>query len=282
MISQRAELPIVAFSVKVYRALLLAYPTRFQQEYGSDMAQVFQDCCLRTLRQGGMNGMVRLWAVTLLDLVQSVISEHTQKETDMKKDDFVRLGGWSLMVGAIAFLPGAIGMLWNEYSQYTINWNSPPMQVLTFAVFWAPILLAVGMMGLQARYKIGNSILLLGAVIGSIIIIVGNFGQIFAPVYSVSATYYYVWIWGVFLLNACLSVFGILALIQKPLARWNALPLIAGAWIPLLPLLSGMIKSSVESFLIIVIAGLVVMTIAQVMLGYILKSDVPEQTAAPT
>ena len=79
MISQRVELPIVAFSVKLYQALLVAYPTKFQQEYGLHMVQAFQDCCLRAVRQGGMNGMVRLWVITFVDFIQSVISERRQK-----------------------------------------------------------------------------------------------------------------------------------------------------------------------------------------------------------
>src|SRR5215467_7540646 len=102
MISQRSELPIVTFSVKVYQALLVAYPAKFQQEYSDQMAQVFRDCCLRTVRQDGTNGMFKLWTVTILDLIQSVISEHTHKEVQMKKQmkpEDIILAGKALIWG---------------------------------------------------------------------------------------------------------------------------------------------------------------------------------------
>jgi len=67
----------------------------------------------------------------------------------MEKDAFVRLSGWSIIVGAIAFLSGAIGMLF--YESHTVDWNTPRMQLAAFAVFWAPVLLAVGLLGLRAR-----------------------------------------------------------------------------------------------------------------------------------
>jgi hypothetical protein len=55
MIGRRAELPIMAFSLKAYQVLLATYPAKFRQEYGSHMVQVFRDCCLRAIRQSGPN-----------------------------------------------------------------------------------------------------------------------------------------------------------------------------------------------------------------------------------
>ena len=193
----------------------------------------------------------------------------------MNKKIFVRLAGLLLMVGALAFLPGAIGMLF--YESQTIDWNTPPMQLAAFAVFWAPVLLAVGMLGLRARYGIGGGILLFGAMAGGLLVIVGTLVQFLTPDYSVSETYYGVWLGGVLVLNVCLSIFGVLALIQKPLPRWNWLPLVAGAWILLLPLLAGIMGSPSPT---IIIAVLVMMAVAQIMLGFILQADAPQETAA--
>ena len=195
----------------------------------------------------------------------------------MNKSIFVRLAGWLLMVGAIAFLPGAIGMLFWE--SQTIDWNTPPMQLAAFAVFWAPVLLAVGMLGLRARYGIGGGFLLFGAVVGGVLTLVGTFGQMFAPVYSVSESYYGVWFGGTYILFFCLCLFGVNALVEKPLPRWNVLPLVSGLWFTILPLLFGIGSVSVEAFLIIAIAGFVVMAVAQIMLGYILQADASQETA---
>ncbi|HJS18051.1 MAG TPA: hypothetical protein VJ785_04855, partial [Anaerolineales bacterium] len=105
---------------------------------------------------------------------------------------------------------------------------------------------------------------------GGLLVVVGTLVQFLTPDYSVSETYYFVWLGGVLFLNICLSIFGVLALIEKPLPRWNWLPLVAGAWILLLPLLAGIMGSPSPT---VFIAVLVIMTIAQVMLGYILQAD---------
>jgi hypothetical protein len=204
-----------------------------------------------------------------------VFEEHLGKEIEMKKDAFVRLSGWSIIVGAIAFLPGAIGM--GFYESQTINWNTPPMQLVAFAVFWAPVLLAVGLLGLWARYKIGGGVLLFGAIVGGLLVVVGTLVQFITPDYSVSETYYGVWLGGVLILNICLSIFGVLTLIEKPLPRLNWLPLVAGAWILLLPLLAGIMGDS--SSPTIFIAVLIMITVAQVMLGYTLQADASQETA---
>ncbi|HSG42691.1 MAG TPA: hypothetical protein VLA72_06010 [Anaerolineales bacterium] len=191
----------------------------------------------------------------------------------MNNSNFIRLSGWLIIVGAIAFLPGAIGMLsWEGESQTT----TPLKQLAAFAVFWAPIFLAVGLLGLRAHFKIGGGVLLFGAAVGGLLVLVGTLVQFLTPDYSVSITYYYVWLGGVLVMNVCLSVFGVMALIQKPMSRWNWLPLAAGAWILLLPLLAGIVGSPSSP---IIIAVLVSMTIAQVMLGYILQAKSSQEMA---
>jgi hypothetical protein len=76
-------------------------------------------------------------------------------------------------------------------------------------------------------------------------------------------------------LNLCLSIFGVLALIEKPLPRWNWLPLVAGAWILLLPLLAAIMGDSLSPT--IIIAVLVIMTVAQIVLGYLLQADASQE-----
>lgn len=193
----------------------------------------------------------------------------------MRKNVLIQLSGWSIIVGAIAFLPGAIGI--GFYESQTFDWNTPPMKLVAFAVFWAPVLLAVGLLGLRARFKIGGGVLLFGAIVGGLLVVVGTLVQFITPDYSVSETYYGVWLGGVLVLNICLSIFGVLALIEKPLPRLNWSPLVAGAWILLLPLLAGIMGDSPSPT--IFIAVLVIMTIAQVMLGYTLQADVLQETA---
>jgi hypothetical protein len=79
------------------------------------------------------------------------------------------------------FLPGASTMMLYD-TPYTINFDPLQHQVFTWAIFLSSILLAVGMMGLRTRYRIGSGFLLFGAVVGGIVTLVGTLGQKFAPV----------------------------------------------------------------------------------------------------
>lgn len=184
----------------------------------------------------------------------------------MSKSNFIRLSGWSFIVGAIAFLPAAILQL--DYESRTIS----PLMINTF--FWAPVLLVAGLLGLRARYKIGSSVLLFGAIVGGLLLIVGILGQSLAPYYSLAATYFGVWMGGLLVLHICLFIFGILMFIKKPLPRWNWIPLFAGMWVPLLVLLAPILgKGDSPSQKIFGIAVFVIMTVAQVMLGYMLQAN---------
>jgi len=271
MIRKQSDIAIITLSVRVYQALLVAYPAKFQQEYGSHMLQVFRDCCLRTIRQGGTNGMFRLWVMTILDIVQSVISEHAHKEIEMKKEmkpRDIRRSGWMLMVGGIIFVSAV----------YSINttWE----QAISL-YFLSMILLVFGLLGLRNRYseKVGSRgvILLLGVILGSLTSIVGLIGT------SVDENLGFYIFAGPAVLFICLSVFGLGALFAKPLPRWNVLPLIAGLGYPIFFVAaffiaeanywtSWMRASTIVDHALLILPGL-----ALIGLGYILKSDVPQE-----
>jgi len=190
----------------------------------------------------------------------------------MNNSNFIRLSGWLFIVEAIAFLRPAILQL--DYGSRTIS----PLMTKTF--FWAPVLLVAGLLGLRARYKIGGGVLLFGAIVGGLLLIVGALMQFLAPDYSVSVTYFGVWMGGLLILHSCIFIFGILMFIKKPLPRWNWIPLFAGMWVPLLLLLSGILgNGDSPSQRIFVIAVSVMMTVAQIMLGYMLQADAPHEMA---
>ena len=115
MVSKPIENPIVAISVKVYQAFLAAYPARFQQEYGSDMVQVFQDGCTRSIQKMGLAGIINYWMLTLLDFLVSVISEHSQKDAEMAKSKYIKLTGIVLMLGGFLLFVATWGShsFWN-------------------------------------------------------------------------------------------------------------------------------------------------------------------------
>ena len=272
---------LVTFSVRVYQILLAAYPSRFQQDYGPHMIQVFQDCCLRTIRQRGTSGMLKLWMITVLDLVQSVVTEHMEKETQMNRDmkpEDIRRAGWALILGAISFVLG-IFLAIIEYSNG--NWS---LFALLSLVFVSLPLLVFGVLGLRNRYgervgRFGRSILLIGAILGPVTSVIGFFWMAIDPLWFVIFA-------GPAVLFICLTLFGVAALRTKPMPQWNILPLLAGLFYPTILLLyaitsfvtgdwSGSASMSDGAIMtLIVIQG-----IALVALGYILKADVPDETA---
>jgi len=279
MISKPIENPIVAISVKVYQVLLAAYPAKFQQEYGSHMLQVFRDCCLRTVHRSGTNGMVRLWIVTLFDLVQSVVSEHAHKEIEMKKEmkpRDIRMAGWALILsGAALAISIYFGALGDSY------WFALTL-ILTFICL---PLLTVGMLGMRSRYgdqvgAFGKTVLLIGAILGPAISIMGTFLQ------GVGELWVLIFI-GPIIQFICLVLFGLVGLYTKPLPRWNILPILAGfwlaiRWIPIMipPLLSGNYSSAGDAFSNGDAVFLPLQVASLIALGYILKSDVPEEIPA--
>ena len=282
MISQRAELPVLALSVKVYRVLLLAYPAKFQQEYGADMVQVFRDCCLRTLRENGANGMVRLWTATLFDLVQSVVSEHAQKEIEMKREmnpEDIRMAGWALIWGAVTF---AIGML-SQLIGGPDFWGIGTALVILLSL----PLLVIGVLGMRRRYgdkvgRFGKNILLTGVILGSLIPVIGIAAGL-AGFFTEDSGWIVPYL-GLSVLLACLTLFGVVALYKRPLSRWNGVPIIAGVWFPILSLFwflrltnPGAWEGGLEIPDSFSIVFLTIQSIALAAQGYILKSDVPEE-----
>ena len=288
MIRKQSDFVLISSSVRVYRVLLVAYPTKFQQEYGSHMVQVFRDCCLRALRQSGSKGMLKLWALTLFDLLRSSIEEHLQKETQMKKEmkpEDIRMAGSALMIGAATF---AIAML-AGYVGDAINvdlWMWP--SILT--PFICMPLFLVGMLALRSRYgeKVGgvaNNILLITAVLGTITSVAGIFlagvGEFWLLVFT-----------GPAILFTGLTFFGVTVLYKKPLARWNGLPLLAGLWYPIFFFPQSQLSilftgepyiGNVNTFSATLSVALIVLQcVTLFMLGYILKSDVPEEIPVAT
>ena len=67
---------IIAVSQRLYQRLLGAYPADFRHQYGTQMTQVFLDCCRMAYQQNGIRGVLQLWIPTLGDLISNAIAEH--------------------------------------------------------------------------------------------------------------------------------------------------------------------------------------------------------------
>jgi hypothetical protein len=272
----------VAFSISLYDVLLAAYPTGFRHAYGPHMAQVFRDYCLRSYSQGGLPGMLNLWTLILLDYVKSVVEEHIQRGIHMSKSTFIRMSGWSLVLGAITLMTAWLISSRDvpEYNRY--NALSRPIDLyLEYATaILLPVtflLLLVGMIGLYLRYRDDTNSL------GKFGLIVGVLGGVISlaaaiPLFTNGPDWSWTaWMVGILLYFLGLGVFGIAAVRDKLLPRWNALPLLTGILIPLLFIVT--IQMDWESTEYISLGAFLLTGIGLAGLGLILKSDIYEEAA---
>ena len=272
----------VAFSISLYDTLLAAYPTGFRHEYGPHMAQVFRDYCLRSYSQGGLPGMLNLWTLILLDYIKSVVEEHIQRGIHMSKSTFIRLSGWSLVLGAITLMVAWLISIRDvpEYNRYSALSKPIDLYLEYATAILLPVtylLLLVGMIGLYLRYrddtngfgKFGLIVGVLGGVIslGAAIPLFTN-----GPEWSWTA-----WMVGTLLYFLGLSVFGIAAVRDKLLPRWNALPILTGFLIPILFIATFQMDWEATEY--ISLGAFLLTAIGLAGLGLLLKSDMYEEAA---
>ena len=272
----------VAFSISLYDTLLAAYPTRFRHAYGPHMAQVFRDCLLRSYRQAGLPGVLNLWTLTLIDYIKSVVGEHIQRGIHMSKSTFIRMSGWSLVLGAITYMVAWLISIRDVPEYNPNNFLSRPIDLyLEYATaILLPVtflLLLVGMIGLYLRYRDdANSFGKFGLIVGVLggLISLGAAIPLFSdgPEWSWTA-----WMVGTLLYFLGLVVFGIAAVRDKLLPRWNALPILTGIWIPILFIVTFQMSGEATDY--ISLGAFLLTAIGLAGLGQLLKSDIYEEAA---
>jgi len=140
----------------------------------------------------------------------------------------------------------------------------------------------VGLLGVRNRYGdkvggFGKNILLLGAILGPLTTAIGFFGSLGLfgnPDLGWDLIYI-----SPSILFTCLALFGLVALYKRPLPRWNVAPILAGIWYPFAVISSGAINWAENISILAIILAIQCIPLAA--LGYILKSDVPEETVKP-
>jgi hypothetical protein len=224
-----------------------------------------------------MNGLINLWLITLLDLAQSVITEHTQKEAQMKKEmkpEDIRRAGWALILGAIFLVFSIVLAILTE--------DNGSLFALELLVFISLPLLVYGVLGLRNRYgekvgSFGKNILLIGTILGPAITILGFFLS------AVGELWILAWA-GPAVLFTCLALFGMATIFAKPLPRWNVLPIFAGLAYPAIILFHIVNSLTTRDWsgpgmpYVVIIILISTQGIALLALGYMLKADVPEET----
>ena len=106
----------VELSVRVYQALIQAYPASFRREYGSEMVLVFREHLTDTRRKRGAVGLMSAWFRVLGDLARTVPEEHyheIQRRIEMRS---VTLALLSAVLAAVVYFTisfgGFIALAW--------------------------------------------------------------------------------------------------------------------------------------------------------------------------
>ena len=94
----------LSVSVRVYRALLVAYPKKFREHYETQMVQVFRDSFREAHHRNGMSGVIDLWLHTFADLLVTALMERVMERSQYMFSPKVIL--WGGVAGVFS------GMFW--------------------------------------------------------------------------------------------------------------------------------------------------------------------------
>ena len=94
----------LSVSVRVYRALLVAYPKKFREHYETQMVQVFRDSFKYEYHRNGISGVIDLWLHTFVDLFVTALMERISEGSQYMFSPKVVL--WGGVAGVFS------GMLW--------------------------------------------------------------------------------------------------------------------------------------------------------------------------
>jgi hypothetical protein len=267
----RSRNRLVTASLRLYEMLLLAYPREFREEYGSHMLQVFGDRCRQQIRDSGPEGMLGWWLVTAIDFVNSLLEQHLRRENHMTRTTLIRIGAWSLILAAVAFVVIALQALPQEVGDLFV-W------ALTVATF----LTSVGTVGVilgfgAAAQPTGTPMLIVGLV-GSLLIYTAAL-----PFMIWTDPYWIIPFMGTGILLACLAGYGLIALRRGFLPVDTSASLAAGIWFALLLIAAAVFPLQDVPHLYIaacLVTGSLITAFALARLGWILLSRQAQVTSA--
>jgi hypothetical protein len=134
-------------SERLYRFLMSAYPSDFQQRFSLEMAQVYQSLCQQVYQQSGMPGLLRLWLATIWDWAGSTMIQWWQTLSKRrlsimesnpinKTDGTIPSTTWQTLLAIIPFmLFGVASLVGHLESLRTYPTNLPLWQVFLISPY---------------------------------------------------------------------------------------------------------------------------------------------------
>ena len=132
-------------SRRVYEVLLAAYPRRFRDRHGREMADVFEDERLeRIARSGRKAGLLGAWVWALADLARGALAERSGSV--MRSYGLVRWGGTSAVAGGV--LIAAAGLAYSTVGNGGYNTPMGLAFLLMVLQGLGTVLVLAGLLGL--------------------------------------------------------------------------------------------------------------------------------------
>jgi len=92
-------------SLRIYRALLVAYPKKFREHYETQLVQVFRDSLRYEYHRYGLSGVIDLWLHTCADLLVTALMERIMERSQyMFSTKVILWGGVASAFGGFFWL----------------------------------------------------------------------------------------------------------------------------------------------------------------------------------
>lgn len=223
----------IAFSERVYRALLILYPADYRRDYGDLMVQVFRDVARDRYHRQGWLGIALWWCATLLDLSLTVIEQRRKVKFTMSKSTLTQLTGILLIVGGFCGAIAAFSQL-QPGSHYSYR---GVYQLAMYMQLPHSLLIGIGSLGLALQYgkqvgQVGKWVLIVSG-IGALIVTAGFI------LMTIQAPWWNVAMIGFLAHTGGMVVFGLLNLWAHILPVYRGLPMMMG--VILLAMVSGIL-----------------------------------------
>ncbi|HEX6386702.1 MAG TPA: hypothetical protein VF177_18705 [Anaerolineae bacterium] len=215
---------LIAFSLKVYRWLLILYPADFREAFGREMTLAFRDYCRLVERRGGKVALGYFWLTVLIDLAATALVERVRDQARVPGRMVVGLCGLIGTLGGISLLTvvyiitvggGFVRMpLWPTFHWYYPLSYALPLAIGTAGLYWAS--------GPETRLRAGLASAFVGAAAMALDVLAfdGWLGQ--GPGMAIHA--------------AGLLLFGVAGYRTGAFPGWLAVPMVTGAFFPTIAL----------------------------------------------
>lgn len=116
-------------SIRLYRLLLWLYPARFRQDYGEELARVFEDILITEHTTSKRLLFTKFWLHSAFDLIKTAFYERSHTMREQKPNLALILGGIAILPSILFFtimmLKFGLGVDNFVYDSWNEHWGNP-------------------------------------------------------------------------------------------------------------------------------------------------------------